>query len=45
MIVLQMRPAEYWVADGRVTQIRRGETLQDHLSLFEGLSSVLGTRS
>ena len=37
MINLQMRPAEYWVADGRVTKIRRGETLQDHLSLFEGL--------
>lgn len=34
---LQMRPAEYWVVDGSVAKIRRGETLQDHLSLFEGL--------
>lgn len=34
---LQMRPAEYWVADGGVSKIRRAETLDDHLTLFEGL--------
>lgn len=34
---LKMRPAEYWVADGQLKQIRRGETLQDHLRMFEGL--------
>lgn len=34
---LQMRPAEYWVADGSVSKIRRAETLDDHLTLFEGL--------
>jgi diaminopimelate decarboxylase len=34
---LKMRPAEYWVADGKLQKIRRGETLQDHLALFEGL--------
>jgi diaminopimelate decarboxylase len=34
---LKMRPAEYWVKDGKLQQIRRGETLQDHLALFEGL--------
>ncbi len=34
---LKMRPAEYWVADGQLKQIRRGETLEDHLKLFEGL--------
>ncbi|GMH43919.1 hypothetical protein BSKO_11853 [Bryopsis sp. KO-2023] len=34
---LKMRPAEYWVEDGKVRKIRKGETLQDHLNLFEGL--------
>lgn len=34
---LQMRPAEYWVADGQLKKIRRGETLDDHMALFEGL--------
>jgi len=35
---LQMRPPEFWVAeDGVLRQIRRGETLEDHLRLFEGL--------
>lgn len=34
---LKMRPAEYWVADGQLRQIRHGETLQDHLRYFEGL--------
>jgi diaminopimelate decarboxylase len=34
---LKMRPAEYWVADGQLKQIRRVETLDDHLRLFEGL--------
>ena len=33
---LKMRPAEYWVSNGELKQIRRGETLQDHLQLFEG---------
>ena len=35
---LKMRPAEYWVdADGELRQIRRGETFEDHMRLFEGL--------
>ncbi|BDA44624.1 Diaminopimelate decarboxylase [Coccomyxa sp. Obi] len=34
---LKMRPAEYWVADGQLKQIRHGETLEDHLRMFEGL--------
>lgn len=34
---LKMRPGEYWVADGQLKCIRRGETFEDHLSLFEGL--------
>lgn len=36
---LKMRPAEYWVAEGegKLRMIRRGETLDDHLALFEGL--------
>jgi len=35
---LQMRPPEFWVAeDGGLRQIRRAETLEDHLRLFEGL--------
>jgi len=34
---LQMRPAEYWVAAGQLQMIRRGETLQDHIALFDGL--------
>lgn len=35
---LKMRPAEYWVTDsGDVKKIRKGETLQDHMALFEGL--------
>ena len=33
----QMRPAEYWVEDGAVRTIRRAETLDDHLRLFDGL--------
>lgn len=33
-----MRPAEYWVEEGnKLRLIRRGETLDDHLKLFEGL--------
>ena len=33
---LQMRPAEYWVDEaGSLKQIRRGETLDDHLALFD----------
>ncbi|KAL6766343.1 DPD1 [Auxenochlorella protothecoides x Auxenochlorella symbiontica] len=35
---LKMRPAEYWVEGGdTLKMIRRGETLEDHLKLFEGL--------
>lgn len=35
---LKMRPSEYWVTDGsRVEKIRRAETLDDHLKLFDGL--------
>lgn len=34
---LKMRPAEYWVVDGQLKQIRKGETLEDHLRMFEGL--------
>lgn len=32
---LKMRPPEYWVEDGELRKIRRAETLQDHLALFE----------
>lgn len=35
---VQMRPAEYWVDEsGSLKQIRRGETLDDHIALFQGL--------
>lgn len=35
---LKMRPAEYWVSDvGEVERIRKGETLEDHIRMFEGL--------
>lgn len=34
---LQMRPPEYWVRDGQLQLIRRGESFEDHLALFEGL--------
>ncbi len=34
---LKMRPAEYWVADGKLQKIRHQETLDDHLRLFDGL--------
>eukprot|EP00887_Chlorella_sp_A99_P006751 scaffold3.g6751.t1 len=35
---LKMRPGEWWVAGGReLRQIRRAESLDDHLRLFEGL--------
>lgn len=34
---LKMRPAEYWVSNGELKQIRKGETLQDHFRYFEGL--------
>ena len=35
---LKMRPTEYWVSDaGEVELIRRGETLEDHVRMFEGL--------
>ena len=35
---LKMRPAEYWVEGGnKLRKIRRAETLDDHLKLFEGL--------
>ena len=31
---LQMPPAEYWVVDGKMEQIRRPSTFGDFLSLF-----------
>jgi diaminopimelate decarboxylase len=35
---LKMRPGEWWVEGGStLRQIRRAETLDDHLQLFEGL--------
>ena len=34
---LKMRPAEYWVESSKLRQIRRQESLQDHLTLFENL--------
>ncbi len=32
---LKMRPPEYWVENGQLKKIRRAETLQDHLALFD----------
>jgi diaminopimelate decarboxylase len=35
---LKMRPAEYWIDEAnKVKKIRHGETLDDHIKLFEGL--------
>jgi len=34
---LKMPPAEYWVENGNVKLIRKAQTLEDHLRLFEGL--------
>lgn len=35
---LKMNPAEYWVEDGnKLKKIRRAQTLDDHLAVFEGL--------
>ena len=35
---LKMKPAEYWVEDGnKLRRIRKAETLDDHMNLFEGL--------
>lgn len=34
---LKMRPAEYLVEDGKLRKIRHEETLEQHLSVFEGL--------
>ena len=34
---LKMRPAEFWVTEGQVKCIRKGETVDDHLKLFDGL--------
>ncbi len=35
---LKMRPAEFWVEDGdKLRMIRRPESLDDHVKLFEGL--------
>lgn len=31
---LKMRPPEYWVEDDKLCKIRRAETLDDHLALF-----------
>ncbi len=37
---LQMRPGEYWVDEsGKLRQIRRPESLDDHLALFQGLDA------
>lgn len=36
---LKMRPAEFWVADGEVKMIRKKETFEDYLSVFEGLNA------
>jgi hypothetical protein len=33
-----MRPSEWWVNEaGQLKQIRKGESLEDHLALFQGL--------
>ena len=32
---LQMSPAEYWVEDGELRQIRRPATLDDFTALFD----------
>ena len=37
---LKMRPAEFWVTDGQVKCIRKGETVEDHLKLFDGLGGL-----
>ncbi|KAI8475040.1 MAG: diaminopimelate decarboxylase [Monoraphidium minutum] len=34
---LKMRPGEWWVTNGKLAMIRRPETLDDHMKLFEGL--------
>lgn len=34
---LKMTPAEYWVDNGEVKLIRKAQTFDDHLRLFEGL--------
>ena len=35
---LKMRPSEYWVEDTKtVKQIRKGETLDDYMRMFDGL--------
>uniref|UniRef100_A0A7S3UH69 diaminopimelate decarboxylase n=1 Tax=Picocystis salinarum TaxID=88271 RepID=A0A7S3UH69_9CHLO len=34
---LKMRPAEFWVADGELRMIRKRETFEDYMSVFEGL--------
>ncbi len=34
---LKMRPAEYMVEDGKVRKIRKEETLEEHMRVFEGL--------
>ena len=35
---LKMRPSEYWVEDRtKIKQIRKGETLDDYLRMFDGL--------
>ncbi|GFH31343.1 diaminopimelate decarboxylase, partial [Haematococcus lacustris] len=34
---LKMRPGEYWVNEaGELKQIRKPESLDDHIKLFEG---------
>jgi diaminopimelate decarboxylase len=34
----QMKPAEYLVQDGKLRKIRHEETLESHLSVFDGLN-------
>ena len=34
---LKMRPAEYWIDNGQLKLIRKGESFQDHLDSFKGL--------
>ena len=34
---LKMRPAEYWVDNGQLKLIRKGQTFQDHLDSFRDL--------
>ncbi|MQL89184.1 hypothetical protein Taro_021765, partial [Colocasia esculenta] len=39
---LKMRPPEYWIDNGAVVKIRHGETFEDHMKFFQGLSTFAG---